>query len=656
MNSTRFALDFRHRLGRCGQPSAHRRVCLAGAACIAVLLLVACSEVDPTADAMRVVEQAHENCFLPDGSGNPPVGDDDEDGFCNDEDTCPFIANNQIEDADGDGVGDRCDPCFGDESLGDADIDGFCADVDCDDRNKDVFPGAPELCDGVRNDCDVPGLPDDEGDTDGDGVPDCRDRCEGADGFGDRDGDGICGDIDPCLGDNATGDADGDGICGDRDLCVGDDATGDADGDGVCDDRDACEGDDATGDADRDGYCADLDCADNDDTRYPGAPERCNGRDDDCDSIIDDAPTTLCEPGLVCAAAMCTPLRPCYADRDGDGFGDSANVLLVEPDVDCSLQGRVDNGDDCDDDPDACGAACAPDLTEACDGVDRDCDGRPDNDGDALCDDAPNARTVCRVDTCVDTCLPGFAADASGACMDIDECAGEEPPVCGALAECVNAPGTAGCACVEGAVDRDGGAEACEAVCGDGLVLPTEACDDANDRTGDGCDACGVELGWDCSGPTCTPICGDGTILGEEACDDANATALDGCSDACTVEPEYECEGEPSICVRLAVCGNGIREGAEACDDGDLFADDGCGPGCAVEPGWRCIDTPAGSVCTRSDAPDAGSGADAGDTGDAEPSPSPEERGSGCRAARGGRGAPAGALLGVLLLGWRRRG
>ena len=55
------------------------------------------------ADAeLRVVQQAHENCFDFDESGNPPVGDDDEDGFCNDEDTCPFIANDQSADADGD--------------------------------------------------------------------------------------------------------------------------------------------------------------------------------------------------------------------------------------------------------------------------------------------------------------------------------------------------------------------------------------------------------------------------------------------------------------------------------------------------------------------------------------------------------------------------
>ena len=101
------------------------------------------------------------------------------------------------------------------------------------------------------------------------------------------------------------------------------------------------------------------DCDDEDPTRYPGAPEACDGQDNDCDTEIDEDITEL----------------PCYADRDGDGFGDDRDVVMA-----CICpEGRVTIGGDCQDLPGTEGpmvnpAATAFHGTYYC--VDTDCTSR----------------------------------------------------------------------------------------------------------------------------------------------------------------------------------------------------------------------------------------------------------------------------------------
>jgi len=71
-------------------------------------------------------------------------------------------------DNDGDGFG-----AFGSASCPET-------GVDCDDLDSSVFPGAPELCDGLDNDCDGL-LPANESDLDGDGFFICENDCDDAD-------------------------------------------------------------------------------------------------------------------------------------------------------------------------------------------------------------------------------------------------------------------------------------------------------------------------------------------------------------------------------------------------------------------------------------------------------------------------------------------
>lgn len=67
-----------------------------------------------------------------------------------------------------------------------------------------------------------------------------------------------------------------------------------------------------------------------------------------------------------------------------------------------------------------------------------------------------------------------------------------------------------------------------------------------------------VSFGFNCSScitgyywfnNTCTQeVCGDGVISPSEQCDDGNTISDDGCF-MCLIEPNYQCIGEPSRCI-----------------------------------------------------------------------------------------------------------
>jgi len=243
----------------------------------------------------------------------------------------------------------------------DDDGDGFAGEDDCDDSNPQVHPNAVELCDRRDNDCD--GTIDDIGadaawyaDTDGDGFGDDSDvvnTCAAPEGFVDTAGD--CDDADPSVHPDQPE------VCNDRDDdCDGEVDDGappgdrvwhpDADADGFGDPSSSYASCGAPGDAwVRDG----SDCDDSRSDVHPGADELCDGRDNDCDHVEDEAPTA-------------DPLR-WYADRDGDGFGRAEGAIdqCLQPASDYVLEPG-----DCDDTSDT----RYPGAPETCNGLDDDCD------------------------------------------------------------------------------------------------------------------------------------------------------------------------------------------------------------------------------------------------------------------------------------------
>jgi hypothetical protein len=141
------------------------------------------------------------------------------------------------------------------------------------------------------------------------------------------------------------------------------------------------------------------DCDDSDTTRYPGAPEVCDGKDNACDGVTDPTGAVGC--------------KETYKDADGDGYGNVNKPVLCLCKPDQVPDYTASAGGDCDDSD----AGIHPGAFEACNGRDDDCDGDADED---------QGTTTCGLGACEHT----VSNCAGGQPKECDPKKGASPEVC----------------------------------------------------------------------------------------------------------------------------------------------------------------------------------------------------------------------------------
>jgi len=193
-------------------------------------------------------------------------------------------------------------------------------------------------------------------DDDGNGLVDCSDPVCASATCAEACGDGIDNNLDGLID---CEDFTCDGHC--PEICS-DDRDNDGDGDIDCFDAECADTCDVDGDGSFNIDVGGDDCDDFNGDLYPGAPEVCDGLDNDCDDLVDHE-----DPDLDLQSQL-----PWYIDNDLDGYGATGQP----PEVACTApSGYVDNDDDCWD----LDAAINPTAIEVCSGFDDDCDGLTDD-------------------------------------------------------------------------------------------------------------------------------------------------------------------------------------------------------------------------------------------------------------------------------------
>ena len=344
------------------------------------------------------------------------------------------------------------------------------------------------------------------------------------------------------------------------------------------------------------------DCAPMDGERFPGAEERCNLVDDNCngqtdegepeagdDCVVPDAEGVCARGATVCdgGEVTCESVERAALTDDCDGLDEDCDGTVDE---DAADQGRCETGDDgicaagllrCVGGEFACVASDEP-GPEACNALDDDCDGTTD-EGD------PGGGAACETEL-LGLCRNGVLACAGGnvvctqtvdpvpeVCNGLDDnCDGESDETFDTLGDACRV-GVGACARDSAFVCNEAGdGVECDASAGNGNEELCNGLDDDCDEVVDE----GFDVGGDCA-------VGVGECLREGSIGCADDVAV------CDAEPgdpaEEVCNGLDDNCDGEA--DEGFPVGDDCVDDsgqcdspGVLDCDDGGGVVCVAEP------------------------------------------------------------------------